>query len=460
MYGITDSQEQQAVRQLNSKVDQFFDNFSLGTLLNRAGIRKLRGASPVRLLKSIFMLAFNQENFFRGIVEREQGFGKDAAYDLLQGANYNWRRLLLQLAAKIATVFSLLTEEPKRKVLIIDDSTYERPHARKVELLARVRDNCRKRFTRGFKLLTMAWSDGYSTLPVDFALLSSRDPEKRLWGEKRRLDRRCCAARRRQEAVTKSTDLLDGMIKRIMASGIDFGYILMDSWFAFPSIIRKLHRHRPVICMLKDMPNIRFRHQGVSRRVGEIYRNLHKRPGRAKILASTTVELTCGLPAKIVFVRHRSTKNWLALLSTDLKLGEEEIVQTYGKRWDIEVMFKVVKHYLNLEKEVQMRNFDGLIAHATIVMIRYCFLSFQQRMDNDERALGSLFYACAEEMQDITLLEALQRIMTLALDKIRQLGELTEDAVRRIIDVLMDTACHMLLSPAGKGRNKNILTAS
>jgi hypothetical protein len=458
MKNITSYQDQQAVRQLHSKVDQFFDNFSLGTLLNRAGIRKLRGTSPVSLLKAIFMLAFSQENFFRGIVEREHEFGKDAAYALLQGVNYNWRKLLMLLAARITTVFYLLTEDRKRKVLIIDDSTYERPHSRKVELLTRVRDNCRKRFTKGFKMLTLAWSDGSSTLPVDFALLSSRDPNKRLCGEVRQLDRRCCAVVRRKEAVTKSTELLEGMVNRVIKNGIDFGYILMDSWFAFPSIIRRLHRHRPVICMLKDMPNIRFQHHGVSRRVTEIYRNLTKRPGRAKILAGTIVELADGLRARIIFVRHRSTRKWLALLSTDLEISNEKIVQIYGKRWDIEVMFKVVKHYLNLEREVQMRNFDGLIAHATVVMIRYCFLSFQQRMESDERALGSLFYACADEMQDITLIEALKRIMTLAQEKIRQIGEFAEDAVRRIVDVVMSTACHVLLSPSRKGGNKDILT--
>jgi hypothetical protein len=460
MQNITNCHEQQAVRQLHSKIDLFFDNFSLGTLLNRAGIRKLRGVTPVSLFRAIFMLAFSRENFFRGIVERQNGFGKDAAYDLLQGANYNWRKLLLLLTARLSAVFCLLTEDNKRKVLIIDDSTYERPHSNKVELLTRVRDSCRKRFTKGFKMLTLAWSDGTSTLPLDFALLSSRDPSKRLCGEKRQLDRRCCAAVRRKEAVTKSTDLLEGMVKRAISNGIDAAYILMDSWFAFPAIIMRLHQHRPVICMLKDLPSIRFRHQGVSRRVGEIYRNLIKRPGQAKILATTKVTLADGLPARIVFVRHRTTRNWLALLSTDLEISDERIVQIYGKRWDIEVMFKVIKHYLNLEREVQMRNFDGLIAHATVVLIRYCFLSFQQRMDTDERALGSLFHACADEMRDITLAEALRRIMILALNKLREGGEFAEDAVRRIIDAVMRTAGHVLQFSLGEVENKNILTIS
>lgn len=460
MQNIDNREIGQAAIPLNNRIDSFFDEFTLGTLLNRAGIRKLRGVSPSRLFRAIFTLAFARENFFRGIVCQETGFGKDAAYSLLQGANYNWRKLLLLLAARISTVFYLLTEDDQRKVLIIDDTTYERPHSRKVELLARVHDNCRKRFTRGFKMLTLAWSDGVSTVPLDFALLSSRKSSNRLCEEKRRLDRRCCAAIRRKEAVTKSTDLLEGMVKRILASGVEAAYILMDSWFAWPSIIKKLHAQRPVVCMLKDMAAVRFQHQGVSRRLGEVYRNLAKKPGRAKILADTVVQLADGLPARIVFVRHRASRNWLGLLSTDLEISPEEVVQIYGKRWDIEVMFKVIKHYLNLEREVQLRNFDGLVAHATVVLTRYCFLSYQQRMGEDERALGSLFFACSDEMRDITVAEAFQRLMTLALENIRQLGEFAEDAVRKIIDAVMVAAGHVLETTAVVGSIKIVLTRS
>ncbi len=41
------------------------------------------------------------------------------------------------------------------------------------------------------------------------------------------------------------------------------------------------------------------------------------------------------LYARIVLVRSEKQKSqWLALLSTDLTLSEEEIVTLYGKRWD------------------------------------------------------------------------------------------------------------------------------
>ena len=439
--------QQEAIR-LHNKIDTFFDNFTIGTLLNKSGIRKMRGISPVTLLKAIFILPFEGNNFFRGIVsDNRQEFKKDAAYELLKGPRYNWRKLLLFLAVRIVCVLGLLTDKDRKKVLIIDDSTYDRSHSKFVELLARVYDHSDKRYLRGFKMLTVGWSDGASFLPLDFVLLSSEKEKNRLQGITKDIDRRTCGYRRRKEAMTKATEQLDPMVRRVLAAGVDADYILMDSWFAFPSVIQTLHQHRPVICMLKDMPNNLYRHQNVHMRLGEIYRRIKKKAGKAKILASVLVETKAGLPVKIVFVRHRQKRGWLAILSTEIELSAEEVVQIYGKRWDIEVFFKMTKHYLKLEKEVQLRDYDGLIGHATIVMLRYLFLAFEQRLHDDPRTLGTLFHACADEMKDLSILDALQRIMKLALDKVRSAGEFAEDIIMKILDAVMSVAIDMLKPP-------------
>ena len=122
--------------------------------------------------------------------------------------------------------------------------------------------------------------------------------------------------------------------------------------------------------------------------------------------------------AKLVFVRDRRKKDWLALLSTDTDLADEDIVRIYGKRWDIEVFFKMAKQHLKLAKEIQCRDFDALIAHTTIVFMRYMFLAYQCRMETDHRTFGDLFYACCEEVADISFMEALYRILTLAADQL------------------------------------------
>ena len=90
-------------------------------------------------------------------------------------------------------------------------------------------------------------------------------------------------------------------------------------------------------------------------------------------------EFSENIQAKIVFVRNKNNrKDWIALLSTDTSLSEDEIIALYGKRWDIEPFFKVCKSYLRLEKEFQTRSYDAIVAHTAIVFIRYMMLALEK----------------------------------------------------------------------------------
>ena len=218
--------------------------------------------------------------------------------------------------------------------------------------------------------------------------------------------------------------------------GVKASYLLMDSWFAMPSTIAKLKKHIHIIGMIKRTPKILYTYKGKPRTVDGIYRILKKRPGRAKILASVIVTMKDQSQAKIVFVRDRRKKDWLPLITTDINLPDEEVVRLYGKRWDIEVFFKMSKQHLGLEKQVQTRDFDSQIAHTSIVMARYMFLALEQRRQDDPRTMGALFRACCEEMKDLNFIEALKRILELAVDKLRNTGEFVEEVYQSLISAI------------------------
>jgi IS4 transposase len=438
---------EQEASPLQCTVRAFFDNFSVGTFLNRSGIRKLKGASPLAVFEAIFMLAFRGQNFYRGIVlNRQLGFQKDVAYDLLENPRYNWRQFLLRLVMRVITVIEELTSEEREKVLVVDDSDYDRARSKKVELLARIFDHNSGKYLKGFKLLTLGWSDGVTFLPLDFVLRSSANAANRIQGIIKDLDKRTRGYKRRQEAITKSTEALVVMVKRTLALGIRADYLLMDSWFCFASLVAKLSAHLPVICMAKDMTSNFYRYQNDQLRLGKLYQRMKKRPGKARILASVVLPMVNGPLVKVVFVRNRNGRGWLALLSTDTTLPDEEIIRIYGKRWDIEVFFKMIKHHLNLEREVQLRDYDGLVAHTSLVFSRYLFLAVQQRFHDDPRSIGSLFYACCDEMKDLTLFDALHRLLTLALEKVRTSGEFAERAINAMLDAVMGAAVAMIKS--------------
>ncbi len=453
--------EQQEAKRLQNRISSFLEDFKIGTLLGGSGIRKLRGAKPLAVFATIFSLPFSGVNFSRGIINnRELAFGKDAAYEFLKNPRYSWRKFLLGLVTVVVRFMDVLTSEQREKVLIIDDSTYDRSRSKVVELLAWVHNHNANRSLKGFKLMTLGWSDGVSFHPLDFILCSASEASKRLQGIRKEMDKRCCGYKRRVEAMAKSTEHLESMVKRVLALGIRADYLLMDSWFAFPALLATLGKHLPVICMGKDMPKVFYRHQGQWLRLSRLFAKLQKRRGKARILASVVVETKKDQKVKIVFIRHRHKRQWFAILSTKIDLADKEIVRIYGKRWDIEVFFKMMKHYLNLERETQLRDFDGIIGHITIVMSRYVFLAFEQRCHNDPRTLGSLFYACSEEQQDLSLVGAMQRLLSLALDKVRAAGIIAEDAVLAIVDAVMGFAVDMLQTGKRLAQIKNLTTAS
>jgi hypothetical protein len=423
------------------KIDDFFNRFNIASSMHRCGIRKRRGHSVRSLIMTIFTLPFVGKNFFRGIVVNDElAFGKDAAYELLKGCTSNWRRLLLLLGTRLYGFFNRLTDEARDSVLILDDSPYDRSRSKMVELLSRVWDHSSGRFLKGFRMLTVCWSDGGSCLPLDFALLSSSDANKRLCESYKSMDKRCCAWQRRKEATIKATDHLEAMVKRILSAGVQAKYLLMDSWFTMPATVTALKDHIDVIGMVKKTPKIHYGYSGHQMDLMAIYRKLKKRRGRAKIKASTIVTLKDGPNVKLIFVQDRRKKDWLALMSTDLELASEEIIRIYGKRWDIEVFFKMAKQHLKLAKEIQCRDFDALIAHTSIVFMRYMFLAYQSRIETDHRTFGDLFYACCDEMADISFIEALYRILTLAGERLREIGSYCEKTASAIFDAIIETA--------------------
>jgi hypothetical protein len=313
-----------------------------------------------------------------------------------------------------------------------------------VELLARVFDHVKHRYDRGFRMLTLGWSDGNTFLPLAFSLLSSEKESNRLCEINDSIDKRTNGYRLRKEAIRKSTDVLLDLLKSARVYMVPASYLLFDSWFAFPAVIRKLREQKMhTICMLKSMPKVYYDYQGQKLTLNKLYATVRKKRGRAKILASVTVgigQLEGGeqVSAKIVFVRDRRTKKkWLALLTTDTELPDEEVVRIYGKRWSIEVFFKMSKSYLKLAKEFQGRSYDSMVASTAIVFIRYIMLSLESRNGEDPRTIGQLFYICCDELKDISLADALQKLLTLLEQFLGERLQLAEQEIRRLIDYLI-----------------------
>jgi len=111
--------EQQEVKHLQSRISLFINGFQVGTMLNLSGIRKLRGVSPLALFLAIFLLPFEGNNFFQGIVKNKAlPFKKDAAYELLKNPRHNWRKFMLVLVIKIISFLQMIKEKKSLSLMI------------------------------------------------------------------------------------------------------------------------------------------------------------------------------------------------------------------------------------------------------------------------------------------------------------------------------------------------------
>lgn len=227
-------------------------------------------------------------------------------------------------------------------------------------------------------MLTLGWSDGTTFLPVAFSLLSSEQAKNRLQPVNAGIDKQTVGYRRRRESWQKSPDVVLQLLVEAQSAGLKARYALFDSWFAFPRLLRQIvyQRQIQVIARVKAMKTIRYTYEGQRYTLTELYAHLKKRPGRARILTTASVELDTedgSQPVQLVFIRdhRRESKKWLALITTDSSLAAEGVIRLYGKRWDIEVFFKTAKSVLTLVHEFQGRSCDHLVTHTTTVFLRF-----------------------------------------------------------------------------------------
>lgn len=394
--------------QLPKEIYATFYELKVAKFIRLANISKQKGFSSTFIFVYLFSIIFKGKNLFQLLVGRtsSENMKKDTVYRFMNNPKNNWRKFLGLLSAYVIAKVHLLTSSQHPRVLIIDDSSFYRNRSTKVANLAYQFDHALQRSYKGFRMLTLAFSDGHTFLPVDFSLLSSKNTI-----ESDPTDRRTAGGIRAKEAQGKSTELTAKMVDRALRTGIYPSHILMDKWFVKPALIRQLFDLGIHTVGMVANTKTKYLVDGKLVTLTALYK-MAKKTNHTAILSETTARLKDGLPINVIFVKNKNKKSeWLAILTTDTSMSAEEIVKTYRIRWDIETFFKVTKSILNLEKGTQTRNYNALICHTTIVFVRYILLSWQHRCANDDRTLGTIFYETCDEMADLDWAQALTMLV-------------------------------------------------
>ena len=447
------TQATQNDKQISKSIKRFFTRFHISSALKASNAYKAKGIPVIEIFQYLFLLIFSNRSMYMNLLtgRNTPNFAKDTIYRFMKMVQINWIRFTTILASRIINDAVLpLDSEKRANVLIIDDSMFERNRSKKVELLTKIYDHAKHKYCFGFRLLTLGWSDGSTFLPVNSILLSTENKQNRI-NEAITLDKRTVGYKRRQLAKEKGTHAMLTLLNAAKKATIPAKYVLFDSWFSSPSTLHAVKKiGYDVIGMVKKTPKMFFRYKGEDMSLVSIYNKNKKRRGKSRYLLSVVVDVVKDgevIPAKVVYVRNRNKrKEYLCLISTDINLDENEIIRIYGKRWDIEVFFKVCKSYLNLSKECNSLSYDAMTAHTAVVFTRYMMLSLESRESNDNRSLGELFLYFSDEMSDITWIQAFQMLLQMFRSMLTENTELSDEKIEELVDVFMNTLPALLKS--------------
>jgi len=274
---------------VSSQILKFFAEFHVRQILRSCNAYKLRGFKVLSIFLVAFEAAFHHRSFYQQKKDAPESipFEQDTFYRFLNACTIHWRKFTLLLStAIIQKVIAPLTSESRRNVLIIDDSVFSRNRSKKVELLARIYDHVSGTYVKGFRMLTLGWSDGNTFLPLSHCLLSSASKRQQLQGASADIDPRSNGGKQRKLAQRKASEVVLELLKEAKATQVPAQHVLFDSWFCSPASLHQIHElGYDVIARVKKSEKLRFFFQG---RMQDV------RSGRIEFVAGTSDKLRQG----------------------------------------------------------------------------------------------------------------------------------------------------------------------
>lgn len=222
--------------------------------------------------------------------------------------------------------------------------------------------------------------------------MSTKNPKNMIDAAPITQDRRSIAGRRRLQAQRQMNDVTVELIKQVIDEGVPADYVLFDSWFTSPKMFWQLKQ----LCidsvgMVKQSKKVYYRYR---KRLYDV-KGLYDRLAALKMHQKKNYFYSCVVKAeyqgytfrlRLVFASNRGKgKQYLVLASTNTSLSPEEIIQLYGRRWQIEIYFKTAKQYLALQN-------DGQYGYIAITALTYNLLALQEQLNTYDRTIGDIFY--------------------------------------------------------------------
>ncbi|MDB1104865.1 transposase, partial [Lentilactobacillus parabuchneri] len=187
--------------ELHNIVHQFTSLIGLSKLTKLVNYRRHSEISLMKVIEWLLTTKFLGRSLYRA--HETPNFTSRTVRNNLNDGRINWQRLICQVGSHLIKHLRPFIDRRRRLALIIDDTLFSREYATQTELLARVFDHDKQLYIKGYRALTLGWSDANTFLPINFALMSSKKPQNVLGKSAKTTDQRTIAGRRRRQAQQK-----------------------------------------------------------------------------------------------------------------------------------------------------------------------------------------------------------------------------------------------------------------
>ena len=422
---------------------------NLKTILTKSNFTKREGVEVhMVVLHFVYMLVMNKK-MSTFMQQSNDSLKKDVYYRLLSNSSYNWRSLLTLSVAKILSKLHKIQDAKAIKVFILDDTVEDKVGKNVEGSCDKLWSNKEKRTIRGINVVSLNYSDGFSNFMLDFTIAMNKYARVAIGDFTNKVDQRTNAYKRRLETIKGKSQIAIDMVKRAIKNGIYADYLLVDSWYSKPVFIKEMNElGLKVISRIANNNKI-WNFLGKEKSLEAIY-NKFKSLKNAKsgtygkkikyTYFSVMVEHKNAGKLKIVFIKTK--EKLIPIVSTDLSITDEEIIETYKRRWDIEQGYKELRQHFGFGQE-ENRIYEALIARITLSFFTYNIVSYINRISNEPKTIGGLFKDLECELHTLAITMQTFIVILDEIAKIEDVVKRNEDLVS-IIAALQDVTQKML----------------
>ena len=383
---------------------------------------------------------------------------KDVFCRFMENPEVNWRKAMWHISLQLWNKICVRTDHHIEDVcLIIDDTDHEKT-GRHIEKIGRVHSHLKHKAILGFKCLTLAITDGYSQMLLDFDLLGEKGKKKNYGMSVKELNARkvnkstsACLKERESAYNASKIELTISMIKRAISHKVHFKYVLADSWFTCKDIVRFIHSRR-IGCHWLGM--IKVGEKSATKYL--IDNRQYTAPelvklGKKQKSIKYSRKLKCyyivydvkygEVPVRLFFIKRSNHGQWNGLLTTDTSISFFKAWELYARRWSLEVVYRDCKGYLGFGK-CQSTCFASQIGAATLCCLQYNILSVAKRF-SDYETIGGLFREISNETVQLSVSQQIWGLMQEFVNYIANAFGLLDEEVYDVVINKSDELAHI-----------------